>query len=64
MLMLKRPTVCATALQTLGRSDHNLVHFILMYKPLVQGFPATIKTVKRWSEGANAVLQGCFEATD
>uniref|UniRef100_A0AAQ6IRP3 Reverse transcriptase domain-containing protein n=1 Tax=Anabas testudineus TaxID=64144 RepID=A0AAQ6IRP3_ANATE len=54
----------STALPPLGKSDHNLVHLLPQYTPLVHRQPPTIKTVKRWTEGAHLALQGCFEETD
>nr|XP_033503004.1 uncharacterized protein LOC117269794 [Epinephelus lanceolatus] len=47
----------------LGKADHNLVHLLPVYKPLVQREPATTRTVKRWSEEAEEALKDCFEAT-
>ncbi|XP_049889997.1 uncharacterized protein LOC126383511 [Epinephelus moara] len=48
----------------LGRSDHNLVHLNPCYVPLVKSQPATMRTVRRWSEETYETLQGCFGATD
>ena len=54
----------STALPPLGRSDHNLVRLSPTYRPIVQRQPVTTRTVRRWSQETNELLQGCFEATD
>ncbi|XP_049435499.1 uncharacterized protein LOC125890744 [Epinephelus fuscoguttatus] len=51
-------------LPPLGRSDHNLVHLNPCYVPLVKSQPATMRTVRRWSEETYETLQGCFGVTD
>ncbi|XP_049927755.1 uncharacterized protein LOC126407114 [Epinephelus moara] len=44
-------------LPPLGRSDHNLVHLNPCYVPLVKSQPATMRTVRRWSEETYETLQ-------
>lgn len=51
-------------LPPLGRSDHNLVHILPVYKPVVLKQPPTIRLVKKWSEGTCDILRDCFESTD
>lgn len=52
-----------TPLPPLGRSDHNLVHLLHVYKPLVHRQPAVTRTVRRWSEETEEALRDCFETT-
>lgn len=47
----------------LGRSDHNLVHLLPVYKPLVCRQPATSRTVTTWSDETDEALKDCFETT-
>ncbi|KAF7643914.1 hypothetical protein LDENG_00231270 [Lucifuga dentata] len=47
----------------LGRSDHNLVHLLPVYKPLVHSQPPATRTVKRWCDEAEAALKDCFDLT-
>ncbi|XP_013890172.1 uncharacterized protein LOC106537333 [Austrofundulus limnaeus] len=50
-------------LPPLGRSDHNLVHLLPVYKPLVHREPAVIRTVKKWSAETEEALKDCFSTT-
>ncbi|MBN3317390.1 TSN11 protein, partial [Atractosteus spatula] len=54
----------STALPPLGRSDHNLVLLTPLYTPIVQHQPATMSTVRRWSQEALEDLRGALEATN
>ena len=54
----------SSPLPPLGRSDHNLVHLLPAYTPLVRKQPPTTKCVKQWSEEASEALQDCFSTTD
>ncbi|KAI4875879.1 hypothetical protein NFI96_009456 [Prochilodus magdalenae] len=53
----------SSPLPPLGRSDHNLVHLLPVYKPLVHREPAVTRTVKKWSKETEEALKDCFEST-
>ena len=53
----------SSPLPPLGRSDHNLVHLLPTYIPLVKKQPPTRRSVKVWSEAASEALRDCFETT-
>ena len=53
----------SSPLPPLGTSDHNLVHLMPMYKPLVLRQPAVTRTVRRWSDGTEEALKDCFGTT-
>ncbi|KAI4876337.1 hypothetical protein NFI96_002706 [Prochilodus magdalenae] len=44
-----------------ARSDHNLVHLLPVYKPLVQREP--VVTVKKWTAETEEALKECFSTT-
>lgn len=46
----------SSPLPPLGHSDHNLVHLISVYKPLVKQQPPTKRSVRRWTEEASEEL--------
>jgi hypothetical protein len=47
-----------------GKSDHNSILLIPAYKQrLKQGAPVT-RSIKKWSDEADAKLQDCFASTD
>ncbi|KAI3356448.1 hypothetical protein L3Q82_017659 [Scortum barcoo] len=48
----------------LGRSDHNLVHLLPVYTPMVKRQPPNKRRVKQWSEEASDALRDCFDTTD
>ncbi|KAG1663834.1 Patj [Nymphon striatum] len=51
-------------LPNLGKSDHNLIHLIPKYRPLIQRErPKKIK-VQLWNESTRQQLQGSLECTD
>lgn len=54
----------SSPLPLLGRSDHNLVHLLSAYIPLVSKQPPTTRYVREWSEEASEALRDCFETTD
>ena len=47
----------------LEKADHNLVHLLPVYKPLVNRQPAVSRMVKRWTDEAEEALRDCFETT-
>lgn len=53
----------SSSIPPLGRSDHNLVHLLPVYKRLVHRQPVVSRTVKRWSEAADEALKDCFGMT-
>ena len=53
----------STTLPPLGRSDHNLIHLVQVYKSVISKQPATTTTVKVWSIEAEKALQDCFQTT-
>ena len=53
----------SSPLPPLGRSDHNLVHLLPVYKPLVNRQPVEIHTVKAWTEESEEALRDCFDST-
>ena len=54
----------STALPPLGRSDHNLVHLLPRYRPLVQRERPKKVTVQQWTPEACEILQDCLDTTD
>ena len=48
----------------LGRSDHNMVHLLPRYRPVVQRDPPVTKTVCDWSKESVDVLKVCFDCTE
>jgi hypothetical protein len=47
-----------------GKSDHNSILLILAYKQkLKQEVPVT-RSIRKWSDDADAKLQDCFASTD
>ncbi|XP_073674252.1 uncharacterized protein [Garra rufa] len=54
----------STPLPPLGRSDHNLVHLLPAYTPVVKQQSPQVKEVKIWSEEASERLRDCFNITD
>ncbi|KAL0173659.1 hypothetical protein M9458_029627, partial [Cirrhinus mrigala] len=48
----------------LGLSDHCLVHLIPTYRQKLKSAKPVVKTVKRWTNETERVLQACFEWTD
>ncbi|KAL0199177.1 hypothetical protein M9458_007717, partial [Cirrhinus mrigala] len=48
----------------LGLSDHFLVHLIPSYRQKLKSAKPVVKTVKRWTNETERVLQACFELTD
>uniref|UniRef100_A0A3P9LKD5 Reverse transcriptase domain-containing protein n=1 Tax=Oryzias latipes TaxID=8090 RepID=A0A3P9LKD5_ORYLA len=53
----------STALPPLGRSDHNLVHLLPVYKPCVCRQPAVYRTVRTWTDETDEALKDCFDTT-
>ncbi|KAL3987852.1 KRAB domain-containing zinc finger protein [Sarotherodon galilaeus] len=53
----------SSPLPPLGRSDHNLVHLVPVYEPLVRREPPATRTVQRWLEESEEALKDCFEST-
>ncbi len=48
----------------LGLSDHCLVHLIPTYRQKLKLAKPVLRTVKRWTNETERVLQACFELTD
>ncbi|KAL0186728.1 hypothetical protein M9458_018398, partial [Cirrhinus mrigala] len=48
----------------LGLSDHCLVHLIPTYRQKLKSAKPVVKTVRRWTNETERVLQACFEWTD
>ncbi len=48
----------------LGLSDHCLVHLILIYRQKLKSAKPVLRTVKRWINETERVLQACFDLTD
>ena len=48
----------------LGKSDHNVIHLLPMYRQLVKRIKPHTKTVQEWTKDAEEQLQDCFEITD
>ncbi len=48
----------------LGLSDHCLVQLILTYRQKLKSAKPVVKTVKRWTNETELVLQACFDCTD
>ncbi len=48
----------------LGLSDHCLVHLIPTYRQKLKSAKPVLKTVKRWTNETEWVLQTCFDCTD
>ncbi len=54
----------SSSLPPLGESDHNLIHLVATYRPLVMQQVASTRTVKVWSKDTEETLKECFQATD
>lgn len=54
----------SSPLPPLSRSDHNLVHLVTDYTPVVTKQQPVKRLVKQWSEEATDRLRDCFETTD
>lgn len=52
------------ALPSLGRSVHNMVQLLPVYRQKVKRLKPTVRTIKVWSPESTAALNGCFECTD
>ncbi len=48
----------------LGLSDHCLVHLIPTYRQKLKSATPVLRTVKRWTNETERVLQACFDLTD
>lgn len=48
----------STPLPPLGHSDHNLVHLLPVYTPVLQRLPSQKKTVKVWTEEMSECQKG------
>ncbi|KAL0163409.1 hypothetical protein M9458_042805, partial [Cirrhinus mrigala] len=48
----------------LGLSDHCLVHLIPTYRQKLKSAKPVVKTIRRWTNETERVLQACFEWTD
>ncbi len=59
-----RESFVARLLPPLGNSDHNLIHLMPKYLPVIRKLSATSKTVRIWSDDVCEALRGCFECTD
>ncbi len=51
-------------LAALGLSDHCLVHLIPTYRQKLKSAKPVVKTVKRWTNKTERVLQACHDLTD
>jgi hypothetical protein len=49
---------------SLGRSVHNLVHLLPLYRQKLKTSKPSIRRVKVWSREATETLNGCFHSTD
>ena len=54
----------SSALPSLGRSIHNMVQLLPIYKQKVKRLKPIVRTIKVWSTESTAALIGCFECTD
>ena len=54
----------STALPPLGSSDHNLVHLVSTYKPVVRRQPPITRTIQLWSGEIGERMQDNFQITD
>ncbi len=45
-------------------SDHCLVHLILTYRQKLKSAKPVLRTIKRWTNETERVLQACFDLTD
>ena len=52
------------ALPPIGLSDHNMVHLVPKYKPIIMQQPVSTRTVREWTPDVTEALQDCFESTD
>ena len=48
----------------LGRSDHNMVHMLPVYRQRIKSEPKIKKTIKVWSPEVEETLKDCFASTD
>ena len=53
-----------TPLPPFGKSDHISLLMKPTYRQLLKRVRATVRTVRVWPEGAESVLQDCFQCTD
>ncbi|XP_055367950.1 uncharacterized protein LOC129604646 [Betta splendens] len=53
----------ASSLPPLGRADHNILHLLPVYKPVVHRQPVVPRTVKRWTAESEEALRDCFNTT-
>ena len=53
-----------TPLNGLGGSDHNLVHLLPKYKPIVQRIKPKKVRIKQWTDESLENLRDCFDSTD
>ena len=51
-------------LPTLGRSIHNMVSLVPVYKSRLKSSKAKKRTIKKWTEEASQTLNACFDCTD
>ena len=49
---------------SLGRSVHNLVHLLPLYRQRLKTSKPTIRRVRRWTREETEALNGCFHCTD
>ncbi|TWW78210.1 hypothetical protein D4764_11G0003310 [Takifugu flavidus] len=54
----------STALPPVGKSDHNLMLLSPSYTPVVQQQSVTVRTVRKWSDGAMDCLRDALETTN
>jgi hypothetical protein len=47
-----------------GKSDHNSILLIPAYKQKLKQEAPVMRSIKKWSEEADAKLQDCFASTD
>ena len=47
-----------------GKSDHNFILLIAAYKPKLKQEAPVTRSIKKWSDEADAKLQDCFAITD
>lgn len=59
-----RDAYSATPLPPPGKSDHNLIHLQVMYKPKVERLPFATSTLRKWAPETDEALRDCFESTD
>jgi hypothetical protein len=52
------------ALPLFGKSDHNFILLIHAYKQKLKQEVTVTRSIRRWSDDADATLQDCFASTD